>query len=127
MRGQWTSYDNFNLIDLIDEVKTRVNHPSRVDDILHGAMIVGKDYKGTCEELRNFLKDNDLKDGAKYDIDIIAQNMTRDEFLIKVKNEVWCISKYGFNDSHDHCAVIMGGDCIECFKDAVKNIRFKGE
>lgn len=54
MRGQWTDYNCFNLIDLIDEVKTRVQEPHNADDIIHGAMIVGKDYFGTCKELRVF-------------------------------------------------------------------------
>ncbi|EQB4340899.1 hypothetical protein ACYJ2U_001618 [Clostridium botulinum] len=61
MRGQWVDYDNFNLVNLIDEMRTRVNLAFRVDDILHGAMIAGKDYKGTCDELKNFLYQDDNK------------------------------------------------------------------
>lgn len=134
MRGQWVNYDNFNLVDLIDEVKTRFE-PSfeptfRVDSFLHGAMIVGKGYEGTCKELREFLKDDDLKHSKEkdiFDINEISKISTREEFLNRVDGEDWCISKYGFDYNNDHCAVMMGGDCIECFKDAVKNIRFKGE
>lgn len=61
MRGQWDNYDSFNLVELIDEVKTRVDEPFRVDDTLHGALIVGKDYDGLCKELREFLKRDDKK------------------------------------------------------------------
>lgn len=46
MKGQWVDYDNFNVIELIDELKTRIKEPFRVDDILHGIMIGKKDY---CE------------------------------------------------------------------------------
>lgn len=63
MRGQWINYDNFNLIDLIDELKTRINEPFRVDDTLHGALIVGRDYYGLCKELRDFLERDDNKGG----------------------------------------------------------------
>lgn len=59
MRGQWINYDSFNLIELIDEVKTRIKEPFRADDILHGALIVDKDYYGLCKELRDFLKRDD--------------------------------------------------------------------
>lgn len=62
MRGQWADYDSFNLVELIDELKTRIKPPFRVDDTLHGAMIVGKDYSGTCKELRKWLKNDDRKD-----------------------------------------------------------------
>ncbi|HCL4447174.1 TPA: hypothetical protein N2D16_002779 [Clostridium botulinum] len=61
MRGQWVDYDTFNLVDLIDEVKTRLNPPHRADDILHGAMIAGKNYKGACDELRKFLSQDDIE------------------------------------------------------------------
>lgn len=60
-RGQWISYDSFNLVDLIDELKTRIKEPFRADDTLHGMMIVGKDYYGVCKELREFLKNDDKK------------------------------------------------------------------
>jgi len=62
MRGQWIDYTSFNLTDLIDEVKTRVDEPYRADDILHGAMIAGKDYYGTCNEIKKFLIRDDTKD-----------------------------------------------------------------
>ena len=61
MRGQWVSYDSFNLIELIDEVKTRIEEPFRVDDTIHGALIVGKDYYGLCKELREFLERDDKR------------------------------------------------------------------
>lgn len=61
MKNQLESYDNFNLIELIDEVKIRIEEPFRVDNIVHGAMIVGKDYSGTCRELREFLKDDERR------------------------------------------------------------------
>jgi len=61
-KGQWTSYDSFNLIELIDELKTRINEPFRVNDTLHGMMIVGKDYYGLIKELQEFLKRDDKKD-----------------------------------------------------------------
>lgn len=61
MRGQWASYDSFDLVELIDEVKTRIKEPHRPNDTIHGAMIVGKDYYGTCGELRRFLENDDLK------------------------------------------------------------------
>lgn len=59
MRGQWVSYDSFTLIDLIDECKTRVKEPFRVDDILHGTIISGKDYNGICNQLKRFLERDD--------------------------------------------------------------------
>ena len=61
-RGQWANYDGFNLVELIDEVKTRIEEPFRVDDTLHGALIVGKDYYGLKEELKQFL----IRDDEKY-------------------------------------------------------------
>lgn len=67
MRRQWVDYDSFNLVDLIDEVKTRLNPPHRADDILHGAIIVGKDYQGTCSELREFLSQDDVKSTQKFE------------------------------------------------------------
>lgn len=62
MRGQWTTYDNFNLLELIDELKTRRLEPIRVDDILHGAIIIGKDYNSIKKELIHFLNEDDKKD-----------------------------------------------------------------
>lgn len=62
MRGQWTYYNSFNLIELIDEVKTRIKEPFRVDYVVHGALIVGKDYYGLCKELRGFLERDDRRD-----------------------------------------------------------------
>lgn len=64
MRGQYVKgydYNDWNLIELIDELKTRIEEPFRPNDTLHGAMIVGKDYYGTCEELRHFLIKDDMK------------------------------------------------------------------
>ena len=62
MRGQWIDYDSFNLIELIDEIKTRVNEPFRVDDILHGILMSSdKGYYNVCYELREFLKEDDRK------------------------------------------------------------------
>lgn len=61
-RGQWSNYDSFDLIELIDEVKTRIKEPFRADDTIHGAMIVGKDYYGLKEELKHFL----VRDDEKY-------------------------------------------------------------
>lgn len=60
-RGQWSNYDNFDLIELIDEVKTRTNKPFRADDIVHGAMMVSKNYYGLKEELKKFLIGDDEK------------------------------------------------------------------
>ena len=66
MRGQWIGYNDFNLVELIEEVKTRFEGFGcganfRIDSTLHGAMIVGKDYYGTCEELRRFLESDDSR------------------------------------------------------------------
>lgn len=61
MKGQWTDYDNFNLIELIDEMKTRIKEPFRADDTLHGVLIAGKDYQGMCKKLRKFLTEDDNK------------------------------------------------------------------
>ncbi|WP_252225212.1 MULTISPECIES: hypothetical protein [unclassified Clostridium] len=60
-RGQWTSYESFNLIELIEELKTRIKEPFRANDTLQGMMIVGKDYYGVCKELREFLIKDDKK------------------------------------------------------------------
>lgn len=60
-RGQWTSYDSFNLMDLIDELKTRVEEPFRADDTLHGMLIVGKDYYQLIQDIKNFLHNDDEK------------------------------------------------------------------
>jgi hypothetical protein len=60
-RGQWTSYDGFNLIELIEELKTRIKEPFRADDTLHGMLIVGKDYYGLIQELQDFLHRDDEK------------------------------------------------------------------
>ena len=61
-RGQWINYDSFNLVELIDEVKTRIEEPFRIDDTLHGALIVGKDYYGLKKELKKFL----IRDDEEY-------------------------------------------------------------
>ncbi|CEQ01657.1 Uncharacterised protein [[Clostridium] sordellii] len=64
MRRQYVEgydYQNWDLIELIDELKTRIKEPFRPNDTLHGAMIAGKDYYGTCNEIREFLIKDDLK------------------------------------------------------------------
>lgn len=60
-RGQWTNYESFNLIDLIDELKTRIIEPHRTDDFLHGMMIESKDYYSLKETIKEFLIDDDEK------------------------------------------------------------------
>jgi hypothetical protein len=60
-KGQWVDYESFNLVELIDELKTRIKEPFRVDDTLHGMMIIGKDYYSVCKELREFLEKDDKK------------------------------------------------------------------
>ena len=59
MRGQWTDYNSFNLIDLIDELKTRVKEPHRTDDILHGMMIASGDYFRLCNEIKDYIEKDD--------------------------------------------------------------------
>lgn len=61
-KGQWVkgSYENFNLIDLIDELKTRMECPN-VESTLHGMIIVGKDYYGLRRELIKYLNEDDEK------------------------------------------------------------------
>lgn len=54
-------YKSYDLIELIDELKTRIKPPFRPNDTLHGAMICGKDYYGTCEILRDYLIEDDFK------------------------------------------------------------------
>lgn len=61
MRGQWTDYDSFNLVDLIEELNSRIEEPHRTDDILHGMMIVGGDYFGLCHEIKTYLIRDDKK------------------------------------------------------------------
>lgn len=61
MRGRWVSYDSFNLTELIDELKTRIKEPLRVDDILHGMMIGRKDYFEIRQTLIEFLIEDDKK------------------------------------------------------------------
>lgn len=58
-RGQWINYDSFNLVELIDELKTRIKEPFRVNATLHGMIIVGKNYDDICKKLREFIKDDD--------------------------------------------------------------------
>jgi len=62
MRNEYVNYADFNMIELIDEVKTRIIPPFRADDILHGCIIVGKNYFDTCDELRNYLECDDKKE-----------------------------------------------------------------
>ncbi|MFR2889135.1 MAG: hypothetical protein ACLTDM_13180 [Clostridium butyricum] len=62
MRGQWVNYDSFNLTELIDELKTRIKEPFRVDDTLHGMMIVRKDYYELRQTLIEFLIEDDKKE-----------------------------------------------------------------
>lgn len=59
MRGQWTDYNSFNLIDLIDELKTRVKEPHRTDDILHGMMIASGDYFRLCNAIKDYIEKDD--------------------------------------------------------------------
>lgn len=79
MRGQWIDYDNFNLIEIVDEIKTRVDEPFRVDDILHGALIVGKNYYGLCKELRNFLERDDMRENWIKNLPTIAKDFDVDD------------------------------------------------
>jgi len=65
MRGQWINYDNFRLVELIDEVKTRITEPHNIEDIVHGALIVGRDYYGLCKELKDYLEKDDKKSETK--------------------------------------------------------------
>lgn len=74
MRGQWDNYDSFNLIELIDEIKIRIKEPFRVDDVIHGALIVGKDYDGLCKELRDFLVRDDDEE-----LKTIAERLKNDD------------------------------------------------
>lgn len=60
-RGQWVDYESFNLIELIDELKTRIEEPFRANDTLHGIMVSKKDYDTVCAELRDFLVEDDKK------------------------------------------------------------------
>lgn len=60
-RGQWTSYKGFNLVELIDEAKSRIKEPFKVDDTLNGMMIGGKDYYQLIQELQDFLLRDDEK------------------------------------------------------------------
>lgn len=60
-RGQWISYADFNLVNLIEELKTRFDNEMEVDSTLHGIIIVGKDYYGICKEIRDFLHNDDEK------------------------------------------------------------------
>lgn len=91
MRGQWINYDNFNLIELIDEVKTRVNEPFRVDDILHGALIVGKNYQGMCKKLRRYLELDDKREDWIKNLPTIAKDFDVDdiysEYTCEFQNE----------------------------------------
>ena len=59
-KGQWMkgAYNNFDLIDLIDELKTRMDRPN-VESTLHGMIIVGKDYYGLRNELIKYLNEDD--------------------------------------------------------------------
>lgn len=61
MRGQWIDYDGFSLIELVDEIKTRAIPPHNPDDILHGALIIGKDYYGVKTQLIEYLESDDRK------------------------------------------------------------------
>lgn len=65
MRGQWINYDNFRLVELIDEVKTRIVEPHNIEDVVHGALIVGRDYYGLCKELKDYLEKDDKKSEVK--------------------------------------------------------------
>lgn len=61
MVEQYMAYSDWSLIELIDEVKVRVKEPFIAKHTLHGAMISGGDYYGTCNELRRFLIRDDIK------------------------------------------------------------------
>jgi hypothetical protein len=60
-RGQWMSYESFDLVELIDELRTRIEEPFRPDDTLHSMMIGGKDYYQLIQELKDFLHNDDEK------------------------------------------------------------------
>lgn len=62
MRGQYENYDSFTVIELIDELKTRVKPLFRIDDILHGMLIVARgSYHGLHKCLREYLEEDDLR------------------------------------------------------------------
>ena len=61
MRGQYADYNSFNLIDMIDELKTRISDVQRVDNILHGMMVVTNNYHDLCSIFRDMLMEDDKK------------------------------------------------------------------
>ncbi|MCD3232582.1 hypothetical protein IRP63_14100 (plasmid) [Clostridium botulinum] len=97
MRGQHINYDSFNLVELIDELKTRITPPFRVDDTLHGAMIVGRDYHGTCKEIRKWLEKDDRevvdnnRNVKRDDICIISIDLEK----VIINKQVLCGRDYG--------------------------------
>ena len=101
--GQWINYDSFNLVELIDEVKTRVEEPFRSDDTIHGAMIVGKDYYGLKEELKKFLiRCDNIKNQAN-------------DNRIKVKEQINAMYEHGYT-IEDIADNLSDGDCVQSFR-----------
>lgn len=119
MKGQRDNYDSFNLVELIDELKTRIEPPFRVDDTLHDAIIVGRDYHGTCKELRKWLEKDDRKvvdnnKSTKENMSIISINL---EKVIGSK-QVLCGREYGIKVRN-----IFDLDGIDKIVEAQRNLK----
>lgn len=100
-RGQWTDYEGFNLIELIDELKTRIQEPHRVDDFLHGMMIKAKNYYSLKDTIKEFLLDDDEKHTIKYKCKDCGNEV------------ITILTGEPFNDMVKK-AEIKGGLCINC-------------
>lgn len=108
-RGQWVSYDSFNLVDLIDELKTRFDNEMSVDSTLHGIIVVGKDYYGICKEIKDFLHRDDEKwrTENKEKVDKLLQKINYIE-LESINNSYLKLGKKYTIIGHDGCGRRVG-------------------
>jgi hypothetical protein len=108
-RGQWTSYESFNLIELIKELKTRIEEPFRADDTLHGMMIGGKDYYQLIQDLKDFLHNDDEKwrSENKRKVNKLLKHISYIE-LESINNSYLKLGKKYIIIGHDGCGRNVG-------------------
>lgn len=108
-RGQWMNYESFNLIDLIDELKTRIKEPFRADDTLHGMMIGGNDYYQLIQNIKDFLYSDDEKWNYenKTKVNKLLQKINYIE-LESINNSYLKLGKKYIIIGHDGCGRRVG-------------------
>ena len=88
----------------------------------------------SLDTLRDKVNDliDTMNDTNNYDFNIISQNLTREEMIKVIKNDLaeyegffMCPEDYGLNYRKNIC--LQDGDCKKCWLYAIKEVKFKDE